>query len=118
MAAEAPLPNGLTTYWVKFLLRQGMEAAKAYRDKIGFDYEVDIDKRSELENAKRDMAHVVASGGSDFMKEELAAYASTIERLEQELSADPEEGAGENVSAHAKLSQLLERCTRAAAKAK
>ena len=51
------------------------------------------------------------------MGEELAAYAATIERLEQEISLDPEEAAGEDVTAHAKYSQLLEKCTKAAAKA-
>ena len=45
---EAVLPSGLTPYWVKFLLRQGMAAAKAYRDQMGFESEVDIDKRFQL----------------------------------------------------------------------
>ena len=114
---EAPLPSGLTPYWVKFLLRQGMEAAKAYRDKLGFEYEVDLDKRSQLDIAKPKMAHVVASGGAEFMGEELAGYAATIERLEREISMDPEDSAGDDVTAHAKYSQLLEKCTKAAAKA-
>ena len=79
-----------------------MAAAKAYRDQMGFEYEVDIDKRSQLELAKRKMAHIVGSGGTAFMGEELAAYAATIEGLEQEISLDPEEAAGEDVTAHAK----------------
>ena len=95
-----------------------MAAEKAYRDQIGFEYEVDIDKRSQLERAKRKMAHIVGSGGTAFMGEELAAHAATIERLEQEISLDPEEAAGEYVTAHAKYAQLLEKCTKAAAKAK
>ncbi len=83
-----------------------MAAEKAYRDQIGFEYEVDIDKRSQLERAKRKMAHIVGSGGTAFMGEELAAHAATIERLEQEISTDPEDAAGENVTAHAKQSTL------------
>ena len=52
------------------------------------------------------------------MGEELAGYAARIQRLEQEISLDPEEAAGEDVTAHSKYAQLLEKCTKAAAKAK
>ena len=79
---DTALPSGLTPYWVKFLLRQGMEAANAYRDRMGFEYEVDLDKRSQLELARRKMAHIVGSGGAEFVGEDLAGYAATIEKLE------------------------------------
>ena len=49
---------------------------------MGFEYEVDLDKRSQLELARRKMAHIVGSGGAKFMGEELAGYAATIEKLE------------------------------------
>ena len=117
-ADDAVIPSGLTPYWVKFLLRQGMAAAQAYREQLGFVYEVDIDKQAQLDLARKKMAHIVASGGSEFMGEELAAYADTIKRLEQEISLEPGEPEAEDLTAHAKYAQLLERCSKAAAKAK
>ena len=117
-ADDPVVPSGLTPYWVKFLLRQGMAAAQAYRDQLGFVYEVDIDKQAQLDLARKKMALIVSSGGSEFMGEELASYADTIKRLEQEISQEPGEPLAEDLTAHAKFAQLLERCTKAAAKAK
>ena len=95
-----------------------MAAAQAYREQLGFVYEVDIDKQAQLDLARKKMAHIVAFGGSEFMGEELAAYADTIKRLEQEISLEPGEPEAEDLTAHAKYAQLLERCSKAAAKAK